>query len=43
MSSSTLVPVYHYCIVGGYVLLFTSVNHAHYIVRLISVSTSATW
>jgi len=30
-------------ILGGYMLLFSLINHAHYILRLMNVSTTVTW
>jgi len=41
MSSSTLVPVYQY--IGLLFASISSINHAHYILRLINVSTTVTW
>jgi len=40
MSSSTLVPVYHYN--GRLYASTSSVNHVRYILRLINVSTTVT-
>jgi len=40
MSFATLVPVYHH--IGRLHASISSINHAHYILRLISVCTSVT-
>jgi len=41
MSSSTLVPVYHYSILGDYFI--NPINYANYILHLISVSINVTY
>jgi len=41
MLPSTLIPVYQY--IGRLCASISPVNHAHYILRLISASTSVMW
>jgi len=41
MSSSTLVPVYQYT--GRLYASVFIIDHAHYTLRLINVSTTVTW
>jgi len=40
MSSSTLVPVYR---IGRQYASISSINHEHYILRLVRFSASVTW